>query len=212
MAPHPSISQFRKGNTAHPEEPVAHGLYWYNLEATCGGGAGRGRLLDRPDNLEQIGIPEGDVPEDQSVQPMDQENQGQDVEVPRSQYVSGGTICWESEIVVDNQVVPWNEQDTLVWEQNFLSRCQNAWLNPLVQRTEQIGEMAAENHKILEQKVREKTLNGTICVDRCWKKFRKWKTPHRALANSCHSRCNKPCSRVPGCQNRCPRWKVNITP
>ena len=59
--------------------------------------------------------------------------------------------------MVDNQVVRWDEQNTLLWEQNFLSRCQNAWINPLVQRTEQIGEMAAENHKILEQKVREKT-------------------------------------------------------
>ena len=89
---------------------------------------------------------------------MDQETRAQDVEAPRSQYVSGSAICWESEIVVDNQVVAWNEQDTLVWEQNFLSRCQNAWINGLVQRTEQIGEMAAENHKILEQKVREKNL------------------------------------------------------
>ena len=88
---------------------------------------------------------------------MEQENQGQDVEVTRSQYVSGGAICWESEILVENQVVPWDEQNTLVWEQNFLSRCQNAWINPLVQRTEQIGQMAAENHNILEQKFREKT-------------------------------------------------------
>ena len=128
-----------------------------NLGYTCGGGAGRGRLLELPDNVEQIGIPEGDLPEYQSVQPMDQENQGQDVESPRSHYVSGSAICWESEIVVDNQVVPWNEQDTLVWEQNFLSRCQNAWINPLVQRTEQIGELAAENDKIHEQKFVEKT-------------------------------------------------------
>ena len=91
-------------------------LEWPNLDYTCGGGARRGRLPDRPDNLEKIGIPEGDVPEDQSVQLMDQENQAQNVEAPRSQYVSGGALRWESGIVVDNQFVPWNEQDTLVWE------------------------------------------------------------------------------------------------
>ena len=70
-------------------------LQWPNRDSTCGGGAGRGRLLDRPGNLEQIGIPEGDVPEDQSVQPMNQENQAQDVEASRSQYVSGSAICWK---------------------------------------------------------------------------------------------------------------------
>ena len=58
---------------------------------------------------------------------------------------------------MDNQVIPWTEENSTAWEREFVSRCQNAWVNPLVQRTEQIGRIAAENHKILEQKVREKT-------------------------------------------------------
>ena len=88
---------------------------------------------------------------------MDEGDQAQDVEAPRSQYVSGSAICWESEIVVDNQVVCWNEQDTLVWEQFFFSRRQNSWINPLVQPTEQIGQLVADNHRVLEERVQKKT-------------------------------------------------------
>ena len=89
-----------------------------HLGYTCGGGAGRGRLLDRPENLQQIGIPEGDAPEEQFGPFMDQEDQVQQAEIPRLQYASSGTICWQNETVVDRQVVPWDEQKTLVWEQN----------------------------------------------------------------------------------------------
>ena len=59
--------------------------------------------------------------------------------------------------MADNQVVPWNEQETLVWEKNFLGRCQNAWINLLVQRTEQIGQLVAGNHRVLEERVQKQT-------------------------------------------------------
>ena len=124
-----------------------------NLGYTCGGGAARGRLLDRPENVQQISIPEGDAPEERSEPFMDQEDRVQEAEIPRLQYASSGAICWQNETMVDNQVVPWDEQNTLVWEQNFLARCQDAWINPLVQRTEQIGRLVVENHQALEQRV-----------------------------------------------------------
>ena len=76
---------------------------------------------------------------------------------PQLQYASSGAICWKNEIVVDNQVVPWDEQNTLVWEQNFISRCQEAWINPLLQRTEQIGQLVVDNHQTLERRVQEQT-------------------------------------------------------
>ena len=64
-----------------------------NLCYTGGGGAGRGRPLDRPENLQQIGIPEGDAPEEQFEPFMDQEDEVHEAEIPRLQYASSGAIC-----------------------------------------------------------------------------------------------------------------------
>ena len=88
---------------------------------------------------------------------MDQEDQVQQAEIPRLYYASSGTIYWENETVVDNQVVPWDEPNTLVWEQNFIGRCQDAWINPLLQRTEQIGQLVVNNHQTLERRDQEQT-------------------------------------------------------
>ena len=141
-------------------------IHWPNPDYTCGGGAGRGRILDRPDNLEQIGMAEGDVPEDKSVQPMDRENQAQDVEAPRSQYVSGSAICWGNEVVVENRVVPWKNQDTLIWEQIFHGRCQTALINPPVQRTEQIASSLPTITVFLKKWCRNKPSSGKTFANR----------------------------------------------
>ena len=88
---------------------------------------------------------------------MDQEDRVQEDEIPRLQYSSGSAICWQNETVVDNRVFPWDERNTLVWEQSIIGLCQDAWINPLVQRTEQIGQLVVNMRQALEQRVQEQT-------------------------------------------------------
>ena len=76
---------------------------------------------------------------------------------PQLQYASSGALCRKNEIVVDNQVVPWDEQNIPVWEQNFIGRCQDASINPLLQRTEQPGQLVVDNHQTLEGRFQEQT-------------------------------------------------------
>ena len=83
--------------------------------------------------------------------------QPQSAMFPQLQYASSGAVCWKNEILGDNQVVPWGEQNTLVWEQNFIGRCQDAWINPSLQRTEKSGRLVVDNHQTLERRVQEQT-------------------------------------------------------
>ena len=113
-------------------------MYWYNLEATCGGPEGRGRVLDNRPSQRGQDAADLDI-EEVAGEPCHHVHQeenphesGHKVDFPQLQYSSSGAICWESEIVMDNQLIPWTEENSTASERELVSRCENARVNPLV--------------------------------------------------------------------------------
>ena len=111
MSPPFPLPQSGRGNLSRPGELAPQ---WCDLEVTCGAVAGRGRILDdrpSPEEREQVGVFIEEVPDDHSQRLMDEEesvDQPQSAMFPQLQYASSGAICWKNEILVDNQVVPWD--------------------------------------------------------------------------------------------------------